>query len=131
MFEREISQQLTKELRKQKMVLKEVIPSFLGLRVMAPVAKVQPQEDSMLIVNDKLIGLIYKLYKEYIVNFGPNLNSSQVLLYLYKQFFNIKYEVYELDYSQYITKVLSTDIVLKYIHEQIDLIDTSKLGSVD
>ena len=131
MFEREISQQLTKELRKQKMVLKEVIPSFLGLRVMAPVAKFQPQEDSMLIVNDKLIGLIYKLYKEYIVNFGPNLNSSQVLLYLYKQFFNIKYEVYELDYSQYITKVLSTDIVLKYIHEQIDLIDTSKLGSVD
>lgn len=115
LFEKEIAQQLTKELKKQKMVMKEVIPSFLGLSVMAPVYKSPPGDESMLIINDRLIGLVYQLYKEYIVNFGPNLNASQVLLYLYKQIFNIKYEVYELNYSQHITKVLSTDIVLRYI----------------
>lgn len=58
---------------------------------------------------------IYGLYKEYIKNFGPNLNSKQILLYLYKQFFNVKFQNYQEAYSQQITKQLASDVVLKYI----------------
>lgn len=60
---------------------------------------------------------IYGLYKEYIKNFGPNLNSKQILLYLYKQFFNVKFQNYQEAYSQQITKQLASDVVLKYIQE--------------
>ena len=74
----------------------------------------------MFFINQELINQIYLLYKEYIGNFSPYMNSCQVLLYLYKQFFNIKNENYRTEYSEYITQLLTNDIVLKYIQEQIN-----------
>ena len=45
---------------------------------------------------------IYKLYKDCITNFGPNLNQSQVLLYVYKLFFNVKNESLTQEYSSWV-----------------------------
>ena len=44
------------------------------------------------------------------------MNSSHILLYIYKKFFNVKNANYSHDYSQHITKLLANDVVLKYIH---------------
>lgn len=92
----------------------------MGLKVISPQQKNKPNrandsQDSMFYINSELMSKVYELYKEYIANFGPNLNSCQVLLYLYKQFFNIRNENYRAEYSEYITKILTNDVVLKYI----------------
>lgn len=108
------------------MEFKTIGASFEGLKVITPVQRLDSKalnpesptnksSDSVFFINEQLIRQIYQLYKEYIGNFTPFMNSCQVLLYLYKQFFNIKNENYRAEYSEYITQMLTTDIVLKYI----------------
>lgn len=51
----------------------------------------QPKhENDDLVFNTEVIEQIYMIYKEYIASFSPNLNQNQILLYIYKQFFNTK-----------------------------------------
>ncbi len=51
------------------------------------------------------------------------MNSSHILLYIYKKFFNVKNANYSHDYSQHITKLLANDVVLKYIHHQVQALN--------
>lgn len=68
--------------------------------------------------SEDTIEQVYSLYKECIRNFGPNLNSSQVLLYVYKLFFNIKYHNFTTEYSQWTTKTL-VNVVMRFISDQL------------
>lgn len=130
LLEREIMEPLTQCLKREyNMDFKTISASFQGLRVISPVQRpdsktLNPESDksseSVFFIDEQLIRQIYQLYKEYISNFTPYMNSCQVLLYLYKQFFNIKNENYNAEYSEHITQMLTSDIVLRYIQEQID-----------
>ena len=123
LFERDIMEPLTHYLKRESnMDLKPISSKCSGLTVLTPVHKTikkvrSETEESLFYINECIVGQIYMLYREYIQNFGPNLNASQVLLYLYKQFFNIKNENFTSEYSVHITQLLANDIVLKYIQE--------------
>ena len=107
------------------MDFKTIGTKFQGLKVVTPVSRPSSKKqiipensnDSVFIMNQELLNQIYFLYKEYIANFSPYMNSCQVLLYLYKQFFNIKNENYTAEYSRQITQLLTNDIVLRFIQE--------------
>lgn len=59
------------------------------------------------------------MYKEYVTSFSPNLNQNQILLYIYKQFFNVKNVSFTNEYSQQLIKMLTTDIILRFMREKI------------
>ena len=46
-----------------------------GLDVMTPVKK-KIDKNQIFMLNDEIVNQIYLLYKEYVTNFGPNLNCS-------------------------------------------------------
>jgi hypothetical protein len=78
LLEKEILEPLSQHLKKQNgMELKPIASKCSGLRVMTPVHKARKSssEESILYMNEKLIKQIYELYREYIANFSPNLNS--------------------------------------------------------
>jgi hypothetical protein len=94
LFEKEIINPLTKHLKQSKMDLKPITTKCMGLNVLTPQFRSKPvnhndSNESLFFINQELMTKVFGLYKEYIANFGPNLNTSQVLLYLYKQFFNV------------------------------------------
>lgn len=101
LFEKDIVAPLEKYLRQnQNMQLTAINTKCSGLEVMAPTPIcTEETSQSVFYLNKEIMQQIYELYKEYIQNFGPNLNQSQVLLYLYKQFFNIKNENFTPEYS--------------------------------
>ena len=62
---------------------------------------------------------IYDIYCQYTTSFSPCLNSSQVLLYIYKQFFNIKNHNLTQKYSTHITQLLTNSLVLRKMQENL------------
>lgn len=114
LFEREICRPLEKQLSLSGMTLRPISTKCSGLKVLAPVPIHKPNQ-AIVYLDDEVMNQIYVLYKEYISNFKPTLNSSSVLLYIYKQMFNIKNQNFTQAYSQEITKRLASDVVLRFI----------------
>ena len=50
------------------------------------------------------------------------MNQNQILLYIYKQFFNKKNVSFSVEFSQALIKLLATDIILRYMREKIQTI---------
>jgi hypothetical protein len=89
-----------------------------GLQVLTPKHISAPDDDeNVFYLNPQIVEQIYSVYKSYTKNFGPTLNSSQILLYIYKQFFNIKNENFTQQYSQHINKLLTDELVLRFMRE--------------
>lgn len=86
---------------------------------MTPV-QVEDLNNDLVYLNDDIIEQIYFLYRDYITNFGPTLNQSQILLYLYKAFFNVDNMNLTANYSTHVTKLLAEDVVLRFVQEQIN-----------
>ena len=74
LFENDIIEPLENELKKQcNFCLKKINAKSQGIKVLTlvPIIKAQNQQPT-----DSIMDTIYLLYKEYLHNFGPNLNSS-------------------------------------------------------
>ena len=65
------------------------------------------------------IDAIYSVYRDCVKNFHSNLNQMQVLLYVYKQFFNVKNESHTAEYSAWVIDILVKNLVLRFIGEQL------------
>ena len=114
LLEKEIISPLLNELKKQNLKLAAVEYQCGGLNVMTPVQE-EENSNELVYLSDEITEQIYFLYRDYILNFGPTLNQSQILLYLYKAFFNVENMNLTADYSSHITKLLAEDVVLKFV----------------
>lgn len=98
LFEKDLIPPLEQHLRtreaskgsKFRVSLQKVKSKCSGLEVYAPCFTLREEsKDGLICMNEEIMEQIYGIFKEYLANFKPNLSPSQVLLYIYKQFFNL------------------------------------------
>jgi hypothetical protein len=111
LFENDIIEPLKEQLINSCYSLEPLSTKCSGARVLTML----PKKTNNQMPTEALFDTVYMLYKEYIGNFSPNLNCRQVLLYIYKHIFNIKYISFTPEYSLHLTKLLATSIVMKFI----------------
>ena len=110
------------------MGLEPVSSKLSGLRVLAPCSVQQQSQgqesnsDSDPVFSERMINQIYEMYREYISSFSPNMNQNQILLYIYKQFFNKKNCSFSNEFSQQLIKLLTNEIILRYMREKIQVL---------
>lgn len=78
LFEKDLIAPLNQHLKSKDMSLVPVQSKCGGLQVLTPAINSLPEQDDdgVFYLNEAIVAQIYNLYRDYVNNFGPTLNSS-------------------------------------------------------